>query len=79
MKIIILRSSFQTDEFVRNEYAELIQRLENECHAEINIMGDESVETRLIAINRVSTNVTRCGDDRYWRCGKPFQTHLVIH
>ena len=49
MKIIILRSSFQTDEFVRNEYAELIQRLENECHAEINIMGDESVETRLIA------------------------------
>jgi len=49
MRIIILRSSFQTDEFVRNEYAELIQRLENECHAEINIIGDESVETRLIA------------------------------
>ena len=49
MKIIILRSSFQTDKFVRNEYADLIQRLENECHAEINIMGDESVETRLIA------------------------------
>ena len=49
MKTIILRSSFQTDEFVRNEYAELIQRLENECHAEINIIGDESVETRLIA------------------------------
>ena len=45
MKIIILRSSFQTDDFVRTEYAELIQRLENECHAEINIIGDESVET----------------------------------
>ena len=45
MKTIILRSSFQTDEFVRNEYAELIQRLENECNAEINIIGDESVET----------------------------------
>ena len=45
MKIIILRSSFQTDEFVRNEYAELIQRLKNECCAEINIIGDESVET----------------------------------
>ena len=45
MKIIILRSSFQTDEFVRNEYAELLQRLENECWAEINIIGDESVET----------------------------------
>ena len=45
MNIIILRSSFQTDEFVRNEYAELLQRLENECRAEINIIGDESVET----------------------------------
>ena len=45
MKIIILRSSFQTDDFVRNEYADLIQRLENECRAEINIIGDESVET----------------------------------
>ena len=45
MKITILRSSFQTDEFVKNEYADLIQRLENECNAEINIFGDESVET----------------------------------
>ena len=43
MKIIILRSSFQTDDFVRNEYAELLQRLENECRAEIHIIGDESV------------------------------------
>ena len=49
MKIIILRSSFQTDAFVRSEYAELIQRLENECRADIKIIGDESVETRLIA------------------------------
>ena len=45
MNIIILRSSFQTDEFVRNEYAELLHRLENECRAEISIIGDESVET----------------------------------
>jgi len=45
MKIIILRSSFQTDEFVRNEYSDLIQRLENECCAEISIIGDECVET----------------------------------
>jgi L-fucose isomerase-like protein len=44
MKILILRSSFQTDGFVRNEYAELLQRLENECHAEIQIIGDENVE-----------------------------------
>ena len=45
MNILILRSSFQTDDFVRNEYAELLHRLENECCAEINIIGDESVET----------------------------------
>ena len=45
MKTIILRSSFQTDDFVRTEYAELIQRLEKECHAEIQIIGDEMVET----------------------------------
>ena len=45
MNILILRSSFQTDDFVRNEYADLIQRLENECQAEINIIGDENVET----------------------------------
>ena len=45
MKIIILRSSFQTDDFVRTEYAELLQRLEKECCAEIHIIGDESVET----------------------------------
>lgn len=49
MKIIILRSSFQTDDFVRNEYADLIQRLENECNAEINIIGDEFVETQNLA------------------------------
>ena len=45
MRILILRSSFQTDDFVRTEYADLIQRLENECHADIQILGDESVET----------------------------------
>ena len=49
MKVLILRSSFQNDDFVRNEYAELIQRLENECHAEIHIIGDESVETHSCA------------------------------
>ena len=49
MKTIILRSSFQTDQFVRTEYAELIQRLEKECHAEISIIGDENVETQNFA------------------------------
>ena len=45
MKILILRSSFQTDEFVKTEYAELLQRLEKECLAEIQIIGDENIET----------------------------------
>lgn len=45
MKLLILRSSFQTDEFVWNEYAELLKRLENECHAEVTVMGDETVDT----------------------------------
>ena len=49
MKLLILRSSFQNDDFVRNEYSELIQRLENECHAEIQILGDENVETQNFA------------------------------
>ena len=49
MHVLVLRSSFQTDGFVRTEYAELLQRLENECHANISIIGDEDVETRLIA------------------------------
>ena len=46
MNILILRSSFQTDDFVRNEYAELIQRLEKECCANFQIIGDEIVETQ---------------------------------
>lgn len=46
MNILILRSSFQTDTFVETEYADLIQRLQNECQAEISIIGDENVETR---------------------------------
>ena len=40
MKINILRSSFQTDEFVWNEYADLIERLKKECQAEITVIGD---------------------------------------
>ena len=49
MKILILRSSFQNDVFVRTEYADLIKRLEKECHAEIQIIGDENVETQNFA------------------------------
>lgn len=42
MNLHILRSSFQTDTFVENEYADLIQRLKKECQAEITIVGDET-------------------------------------
>ena len=42
MHLLVLRSSFQTDDFVRSEYADLIQRLEKECHAKITILGDEN-------------------------------------
>jgi L-fucose isomerase-like protein len=49
MNILILRSSFQTDDFVKTEYANLLQRLEKECYADIRIIGDENVETQSIA------------------------------
>ncbi|MBR4837272.1 MAG: fucose isomerase [Bacteroidales bacterium] len=45
MNILILRSSFQTDDFVRTEYAELLGLLKDKCNAEIKIIGDENVET----------------------------------
>ena len=56
MKINILRSSFQTDEFVWNEYAELIERLKNECQAEITIIGDgDKAETPLSNVVMIAT------------------------
>jgi L-fucose isomerase-like protein len=45
MNLLVLRSSFQTDDFVRNEYAELIGRLKNDCRAEITIIGDDNAQT----------------------------------
>ena len=45
MKILVLRSSFQTDEFVQTEYSALIQQLQTECAAEILIVGDQPMET----------------------------------
>ena len=45
MNILILRSSFQSDDFVKTEYAELLGLLKNRCNAEITILGDEHVET----------------------------------
>ena len=41
MKLLILRSSFQTDEFVRTEYAELLTLLKEQCGAEVTILGDD--------------------------------------
>ena len=49
MNILVLRSSFQTDEFVEKEYAELLRRLKNECQAEITIVGDESTDERIVS------------------------------
>jgi L-fucose isomerase-like protein len=49
MNLLILRSSFQTDDFVRNEYADLIQRLEKECHAEITVVGDGMLHSQTTA------------------------------
>ena len=46
MNILILRSSFQSDDFVLTEYAELLGLLKNKFNAEITILGDENVETR---------------------------------
>ena len=52
MKILILRSSFQSDDFVRAEYAELLGLLKDKCNAEITIIGDENVGTRHAASQR---------------------------
>lgn len=52
MKILILRSSFQSDDFVRAEYAELLGLLKDKCNAEITIIGDENVGTRRAASQR---------------------------
>lgn len=39
MKVLVLRSLFQSDDFVKTEYADLISRLEKECGAEITIIS----------------------------------------
>jgi L-fucose isomerase-like protein len=53
MNINILRSSFQTDEFVWNEYAELIERLKTECQASIQINGNQLSDVVMIATGGV--------------------------
>lgn len=40
MKVLVLRSLFQSDDFVKTEYADLISRLEKEYGAEITIISD---------------------------------------
>ena len=42
MKTLVLRSSFLTDDFVKTEYAELLQRLKTLCGAECHILGDDT-------------------------------------
>ena len=40
-EILILRSSFQTDEYVKKEYAELLRSLAEKCNASFNVIGEE--------------------------------------
>ena len=42
MKVLVLRSLFQSDDFVKTEYAELISRLEKDCGAEITIISEST-------------------------------------
>ena len=53
MRINILRSSFQNDEFVWNEYSGLLSRLKNECQAEITINDDDMADMVMIATGGV--------------------------
>ena len=45
MKILVLRSSFQSDDFVKTEYAELMDFLKARCDAEFIVLGNESLKT----------------------------------
>lgn len=40
-EILILRSSFQTDEYVKKEYAELLRLLTEKCDASFRVIGEE--------------------------------------
>lgn len=42
MKVLVLRSLFQSDDFVKTEYADLISRLEKECGAEITVISEST-------------------------------------
>ena len=55
MNLLILRSSFQNDEFVWKEYAELLQQLKEECRAEIQINGQVFSNTVMIATGGVES------------------------
>lgn len=44
MKLLVLRSSFQTDAFVRAEYAELLGLLQRDFAADITILGPEGID-----------------------------------
>ena len=43
MNVLVLRSSFQSDDFVKTEYAELLDLLQKQCNAKITIVGDETI------------------------------------
>ena len=53
MNILVLRSSFQTDEFVWKEYADLLQQLKDRCQANIQINGEQFSNTVMVATGGV--------------------------
>ena len=53
MNILVLRSSFQTDEFVWKEYADLLQQLKDRCQANIQINGELFSNTVMVATGGV--------------------------
>ena len=53
MNILVLRSSFQTDEFVWKEYADLLQQLKDRCQANIQINGERFSNTVMVATGGV--------------------------
>lgn len=46
MNILVLRSNFQTDDFVEKEYAALLESLKSEFQADITILGDDETAVR---------------------------------
>lgn len=47
-EILILRSSFQTDEYIKKDYAELLNLLAEKCDASFKIIGEEMPRPQMV-------------------------------